>query len=199
MGCAGLGSRGQQKGRDQTDHQPFIAITANVRNGSNADIERTVTPCQPLCMDQTPTIETARQFLSVVWEGERPTDEALLTALDRLVEAYHHTPDVGPSDGDLEVPRAAGPTLYQELAGRFPDYGYYPVSDPAGSPGSAEAAMVGDAIDDLVDLTLDMREVIWLAEHVGPNDAHWCYRLLYFHWGRHARELALYLHARQFG
>jgi hypothetical protein len=59
--------------------------------------------------------------------------------------------------------------------------------------------MMGDAIDDLADLTLDMREVVWLAEHVGLDDAHWSFRLHYFHWGRHARELALYLHSRQFG
>lgn len=56
--------------------------------------------------------------------------------------------------------------------------------------------MVGDAIDDLADLTLDMREVVWLADHVGVDDAHWSYRLHFFHWGRHARELSLYLHAR---
>jgi hypothetical protein len=138
-----------------------------------------------------------RDFLSVVWKGEKPADLTLLSALDRLVEAYHHTPDAGPSDTDVEAPRQAGPTLHQQAAARFPDYGLYPVSDPNASP--EDAAMMGDAIDDLADLTLDMREVVWLAEHVGLDDAHWSFRLHYFHWGRHARELALYLHSRQFG
>ncbi|WP_028969486.1 hypothetical protein [Sphingomonas sp. URHD0057] len=148
-------------------------------------------------MDKSLTVEAARQFLSVVWEGERPTDEALLIALDGLVEAFHHTPGAGPSDTNIEAPRAGGPALYQELAARFPDYGMYPVSDPTAPV--EDAAMMGDAIDDLVDLTLDMREVLWLADHIGVDDAHWSFRLHYFHWGRHARELALYLHARQFG
>ena len=148
-------------------------------------------------MDKSPTVEAARQFLSIVWEGERPTDDAVLAALDRLVEAYHQTPDAGPSAAALEAPRSGGPTLYQKVAARFPDYGLYPVSDPTASPD--DAAMMGDAIDDLADLTLDMREVVWLAEHIGPDDAHWSFRIHYFHWGRHARELALYLHARQFG
>jgi hypothetical protein len=41
--------------------------------------------------------------------------------------------------------------------------------------------------------------VVWRSANLGVDDAHWCYRLHYFHWGRHMRELALYLHARQFG
>ncbi|MFL6721992.1 MAG: hypothetical protein ACJ8FT_09365 [Sphingomonas sp.] len=150
-------------------------------------------------MDKSPTIKAARHFLAVVWDGNAPNDAAVLAALDRLVAAYHDTPDVRPSESELEAPRSGGPPLYEVIAKRFPDYGYYPVSDPAGSPGDEAAAMTGDAIDDLMDLTLDMREVVWLADHVGADDAHWSFRLLFFHWGRHARELSLYLHARQFG
>jgi hypothetical protein len=40
--------------------------------------------------------------------------------------------------------------------------------------------MTGDAIDDLMDITLDMREVVWLADHVGVDDAHWSFRLRFF-------------------
>ena len=148
-------------------------------------------------MSQSPTVGTARNFLSVVWEGERPTDEILLRALDLLLAAYHHTPEAAPTDTDLEPPRSGGPQLYREVAARFPNYGHYPVFDPTAS--FEEDVMRGDAIDDLADLTLDMREVVWRAEHFGTDDAHWFFRLLYFHWGLHARHLALYLHARQFG
>ncbi|HET6941361.1 MAG TPA: hypothetical protein VFH89_04275 [Sphingomicrobium sp.] len=59
--------------------------------------------------------------------------------------------------------------------------------------------MVGDAVDDLTDITQDMRAVVWFADNVGRDDAHWAFRLFFFHWGRHARELSLYLHARRFG
>jgi hypothetical protein len=100
-------------------------------------------------MEKSPTVEAARQFLSVVWEGRPPTDEALLFALDRLVEAYHHAPDVGPSDTELEAPRSGGPALYKEAADRFPALGLYPVSDPIAS--IEDAAMTGDAIDDLAE------------------------------------------------
>lgn len=145
-------------------------------------------------MEHSPAIEAARQFLRVLWDGEAPKDSALLAALDRLVAAYHDTPGALPSDTDIEAPREDEGTLYKALSGRFPDYGFYPAADPAASP--EEAAVLGDAIDDLADLTLDMREVLWLADHQGVDDAHWSFRLHFFHWGRHARELSLYLHAR---
>lgn len=153
-------------------------------------------PCEPSTMDQSHAVEAARRFLSVVWDDDIPSDEALLAALDRLVFAYHDTPEVEP-DTELEAPRSGGPALYKQVAARFANYGLYPVSDPAASIEDAEG--MGDAIDDLMDLTLDMREVVWLADQAGQNDAHWSFRLHYFHWGRHARELSLYLHSRLFG
>lgn len=130
-----------------------------------------------------------------MWDEEAPSDATLAAALDRLLAAYHDAPDANPSYSELEAPRENGTLLYKALAERFPDYGLYPVADPAGELG--EAVMVGDAIDDLADITLDIREVIWLADNVGPDDAYWSFRLHFFHWGRHARELSLYLHARQ--
>jgi len=132
-----------------------------------------------------------------MWDEPIPTDAALTAALDRLVAAYHATPDVGPSDCDIDAPRNGGPTLYQEVGARFPDYGYYPLADPMDEPPAASGT--GDAIDDLGDITLDMREVVWLADHVGADDAHWSFRLHFFHWGTHARDLLRYLHGRQFG
>lgn len=148
-------------------------------------------------MKPSQAIDSARHFLRLVWDGDVPTAEALLASLDRLVAAYHETPDASPSDEDLDPPRDNGASLHARLAQRFPAYGIYPVADPAEAPGSV--AMVGDAIDDLADLTLDMREVVWLADQGSIDDAHWSFRLHFFHWGRHARELSLYLHARLWG
>jgi hypothetical protein len=146
-------------------------------------------------MQASPAVDAARRFLTVVWHGETPTESALAEALDRLVVAYHDTPDADVSDSDLEAPRQDGASLYKEVAAGFLDYGVYPVADPLASPG--ENVGTGDAIDDLTDITLDMREVVWLADHLSVDDAHWSFRLHFFHWGQHARELSLYLHARQ--
>jgi hypothetical protein len=142
-------------------------------------------------------IDAARSFLTTVWDGPPPDDAALAAALDSLLASYHRTSEARPSDSETEPLREDRPLVASEVAARFPGYGYYPVADPTASP--AEAAKTGDAIDDLLDLTLCMRQVSWRAENLGIDDAAWYFRLDYFHWGRHARELALYLHARQFG
>jgi hypothetical protein len=133
--------------------------------------------------------------LSVVWEDEAPTDAALCEALDRLVVAYHDTPDAMVSDSELEAPRQDGASLYREVADRFSDYGLYPVAEPLEEVD--QDIGMADAIDDLADITKDMREVVWLADNVGLDDAHWSFRLHYFHWGEHARRLSLYLFERQ--
>lgn len=148
-------------------------------------------------MNSSPAIQAAQQFLTVVWAGDEPDDETLLAALDGLVAAYHVTPLGDVSAVDVDAPRQKGASLYAEVAARFPAYGAYPVADPTKS--LDDALMMADAIDDLADLTLDMREVVWFAEHVGLNDAHFAFRLHFFHWGQHARELSLYLCGRLFG
>jgi hypothetical protein len=143
------------------------------------------------------TIDAARRFLAVACEGQPPTDAALSEALDHLLSAYHATPDPDPSDSDKLPPDEGETDFYQQLGKRFPDYGYYPVAFPMEeSPGTLGT---GDAIDDLGDIILDMRGVLWLADNVGVDDAHWYFRLHFFHWGTHARDLLRYLHGRQFG
>jgi hypothetical protein len=148
-------------------------------------------------VNQSPALQAAKHFLSLVWDGDRPTDEALLAALDALVAAYHITPHGDVSHPDVDAPRQEGPSLHAEVRSRFADFGYYPVADPVKT--MDDALMMADAIDDLADLTLDMREVVWFAEHVGMDDAHFAFRLHFWHWGQHARELSLYLCSRLWG
>ena len=142
------------------------------------------------------TLVEVRRFLSVVSEGSAPNELTLILALDRLVMSYHAAPDCDAAEEDSEPPEFDWTALYQRMATRFPDYGMYIVADPLG--GIDESPMVGDAIDDLADIIRDMREVVWRSENLGDDDAHWYLRLMFFHWGKHARELSLYLHARQF-
>ena len=139
----------------------------------------------------------AREFLAVVWNGDAPDDAALLRALDRLLSRSHEVPFADCADADDEPPAVDGPALFQEVARRFPNFGMYPVADPLAP--IEDDKMLGDAVDDIADITQDLREVIWRDETFGPDDAAWYFRLMHFHWASHARELSLYLHARQFG
>jgi hypothetical protein len=103
-------------------------------------------------MNPSPAIAAAQQFLSTVWDGQPPSDEALLRVLDRLVAAYHETPHGDVTDAEVDAPRQDGASLYKQVAARFPSFGYYPVADPIKS--LEDALMTADAIDDLADLTV---------------------------------------------
>jgi hypothetical protein len=141
--------------------------------------------------------DVAQDFLSVVWDGEPPSIEELSRALDRMLYLHHGIALADCAEDDRHPPVIDGPALYREVAARFLDLGLYPISDPLALVGDGD--MVADAIDDIADITRDLREVVWREQHLGAGDAAWCFRLLFSHWGRHARELSLYLHARQFG
>jgi hypothetical protein len=138
----------------------------------------------------------ANEFLSVVWAESPPDEEKLLRALDRLLSRSYEVSDAHCADSDDKPPAIDGSELFEAVALRFPELGMYPVADPLAS--IDDNKMLGCARDDIADITRDLREVVWRDKHLGSDDAAWHFRLLYFHWARHARELGLYLHSRQF-
>ena len=149
-------------------------------------------------MQGNPTAASVRSFLSVIRDGDPPTEADLARAIDDLVIAYHHCPE-GDVGSDEREPPARDyehyKKRYETLARRFPGLGHYALADPT-KPVDDEP-YVGDAIDDLADIEGDLLEALWHFENVGSEQGYWYFRLNYeIHWGRHARELSLYLHAR---
>ena len=145
-------------------------------------------------MHDTPTITAVRRFLSLLREGEPPSNERLAQALDELVIVYHDAPEGDPAEDDRDPPDSNFNDRYGSLGSRFPKLGYYAVADPAEAINDEH--LCGDAIDDLADIEGDLTEVLWRFENIGADDAHWHFKLLFrSHWGRHVRSLAFYLHA----
>jgi hypothetical protein len=128
---------------------------------------------------------------------------ALSRALDQLAAAYHQTPEVEPSERVQDPPdRGDYREIRRSMAEAFPEFSVYPVGDVAKdvSAGDAMQALIGDAIDDLADITRDLQEVTWRWENVGLDDAAWHFRFGYeIHWGRHLHNLRSYVHFKQFG
>lgn len=139
-------------------------------------------------------ITAARRFIDLVTTEATPTVAALAQCLDELAVTYHDTAPGMPDERADEPPR---PTIaYDALGSRFPELGYYGVADPAEI---SDDVLVGDAIDDIMDIARDLQEVLWRSEHVGSADADWHFRLLFeAHWGVHLRNLSRYLHSKQF-
>lgn len=147
-------------------------------------------------MNNSPAVVASRNFLDVVWEGVSPADAELSSALDCLFVAYHETPALDVTFSELDPPDEDWELLYKDVGHRFPDYGMYTVVDPMDL--TSLAILMADAIDDIADITSEMRKTVWWAEQLGPEQADKFYRDFYFHWGKHARELSMYLYARQF-
>ena len=147
-------------------------------------------------MSTDPTIVAVRTFLDLL-DNEVPLSLGeLAKALDKLAVAYHEAPEGEAADKDDEPPEADYTQIYQALAERFPDLGLYGSADPLELEGDVT---LGDAIDDLADIIVDLREVVWRFDVLGAQDAYWYLNLMHFHWGAHLRELARHLHARRFG
>ena len=145
-------------------------------------------------------IEAVRSYLALLRsrpEAESDSLQALAAALDRLACAYHAVSEIVRA----EVPDFPDHTTYQEMreiaAARFPNLGFYAVVPPVEDLG--QQAMMGDAIDDLADIALEMERVEWLWSHARTQEAEWHFRFWYrAHWGRHLQDLRSYVHSRQF-
>lgn len=148
--------------------------------------------------DTSSTLTTVQDVLRLIEEGEPPGDAALSRALDRLAMAWQDCPPGNLADDDEPPPREGNPDLNGAIGKRFPDYGYYSAADPFAVPDDAPGIM--DAIDDLAEIVVDLRDILWRRERFGEDDAHYHFRQSFeIHLGGHVRSLSGYLHARQFG
>ena len=138
-------------------------------------------------------ISAAQHFVDLATVGTIPTKEGLARCLDELALSYHDTPAGEPSESDAEPPSEID-SLHADIAARFPDLGFYGTVFGIDVPGEAT---IGDAIDDILDITNDLKEVLWRFDRLGTDDAHWYFRMLFqIHWGEHLRGLSHYLYWR---
>ncbi|MHB8283590.1 MAG: DUF5063 domain-containing protein [Caulobacteraceae bacterium] len=142
---------------------------------------------------EPPAITAAKSYLEMVESGPRLTVRDLARAIDDLVMAVHTAAEGDPADADATPPKRNYKDDYRRLGERFGSLGYYRTAAPLDLESEA---VTGDAIDDLVDIGSDLKAVLWRYENNGTDDSLWHFRLLFqIHWGLHARELSLYLHA----
>lgn len=116
--------------------------------------------------------------------------QTLQGLLDQLACAVHADPPETPL-ADADAPRREYAAVRSTIAERFAHLGLY----RAAGTSPDDEFLVGDAIDDLTDIAIDLSEVIWLWEHAGAATALWQLRFGFeSHWGSHLRSLQWYLH-----
>jgi hypothetical protein len=147
--------------------------------------------------------EAISGFLSLLEDRNVDAEEKgarLKLALDRLALAYHFAEYKFDETDYPDGPRKDYSALRKTVEAIFPDYSRYNTpSEISEKIGKAEI-YVGDAIDDITDIALDMYEVRWLWENTSVENALWQFRFGYeSHWGMHLRCLQLYLLAINYG
>ena len=142
---------------------------------------------------------TIEDFLELIYEGAGAVPEnerKLRIFIDKIALAASET-DVSFDDADyLGGTSHDQEKLRQLICRRFPNYGYYNI--PSSITGGIAAAKidVGDAIDDLLDITTELQAIAHLWYEEGDEKALRSFAAAYrFHLGDHLRELQLYLHA----
>jgi hypothetical protein len=150
----------------------------------------------------------ARGFWQVVdaWlafvEASTPLIPEELPQLVRLLDELAVTLppwDGEPPASDDDPPGRDAGARRESLCARFPDFGFYRVVVPAepDDGGDDGAVTLGDAVDDLLDITSDLLDARWYREHGAAGDGERCAgEMFHYHWGRHLRDLQSYLHRR---
>lgn len=144
-------------------------------------------------------LNTILEYLDLLANGRGGATEnleALDVVLDKLALAYHFAEYETEGIVYPDAVREEYERMRKLTVEQFPDFGYY--NKPSSVTGEvAEAQMfVGDAVDDVADMAVDLLEVAWRWQNTSVDDALWHFRLGYeSHWGEHLRYLQLYIRA----
>ena len=141
--------------------------------------------------------EAISDFLALLNGGKEDAEAreaALIFALDRLALTYHYARCKFDKTDYPDAPRKDYQELRKVVSALFPEYGYYNVAARISVEISEGGLHIGDAIDDITDIAIDMYEVFWLWENTSVDNALWEFRQGYEnHWGMHLRCLQLYV------
>lgn len=127
--------------------------------------------------------------------GNAPADiSRLIRALDGLAYAVHFIDPVG-GECEMDPPRLDYRQTYEAIKQRFAFLGcYWLALHPVLQEGTEGELAVGDAIDDLADILIELRDVRWLHEQSGRKAALAALRERYdMHLWMHIHSLRQYL------
>ena len=143
--------------------------------------------------------ETIQKYLSILDSdiSEEEAIENLIAALDELA-FLSHTVAYKPDDKDYPDPpeRDHSKTL-NEVRKRFSTLGFYNLASEISDRISECDGHVGDAIRYIAEIADDLSEILWYLNNTSNDHAFFYFKFDFAtHWGRHLRELQLYLHDR---
>ena len=127
-------------------------------------------------------------------------DKILLVHLDSLGFIQAHLDFIFDENDYEEPPLLIYDVKYNLIKNNFNNYGCYNLPEEIDENISETNIIVGDAIDDIVDIYLELKEIQWRFIHTSQNDALWNLENNYkFHWGTHLRNLQRYVYFKHYG
>ncbi len=137
------------------------------------------------------------EFISFIFKKDEINDiDELIVQLDKLAVSLARVEYQFDEKDYPDSPRMEHDEIRKQVEKRFPSLGYYNTVFEVLEVGESVSPITGDAIDDISDITQDLMEVSWCFQNTSENDALWHLENSYStHWGRHLRNLQLYLYA----
>jgi hypothetical protein len=152
-----------------------------------------------LSMNRDEIYKVIEDFLDLIDKGTESIDnneETLGLVLDRLALASHFIAYNFDDKDYEEAPDRDSKMLRQLITSRFPNFRYYNSPEEVTLNISKTKIVVGDAIDDIIDITVELSNVMWCWKNTSIEDALWHFKNRFdTHWELHLRDLQLYLWA----
>jgi len=136
-------------------------------------------------------------LISLVEAPDKNDDviETLIHSLDKLTFQVHEAEFAFDENEYDDAPEINYGELRTVVEKKFPKLGYYHTSDFEEPTEKNGEVSLGDAIDDIVDIVADLKDVKWYFENTSKNNAIWHFVTGFrSHWGGHVRELQTYLY-----
>jgi Domain of unknown function (DUF5063) len=154
-------------------------------------------------IDMNHTLEEVRdtvfQFITLI-EGNSQQEVTVVHKLNFLLDqlACICSSIVNDLDNEssLEAPRKDYKQLRGQIASLFPSFGYYNLPVSVTKNIAQTQLEIGDAIDDLTDIAIEIYEVAWLWKNSSHQSALAQLTRTYFlHWQGHLRSLQYYIYS----
>jgi len=91
------------------------------------------------------------------------------------------------------------PNIRQNIESNFKDFGIYKTILDINDIDNLQDDGIGDAIDDLTDIVLDLLQIKWRIEHNSLADGLWYFKLMFnFHTQQHILDLLNYMKQKNY-
>jgi hypothetical protein len=161
-----------------------------------SDIRRVVTDFLGLLEAEAPGAATSDCAPALRPGAE--IERRLALVLDQLAFVQHFVEYEFDARDHPDPPRREYQEVRRSVERVFPDFGAYNVPAAILTDIGASVCGVGDAVDDVSDIAIELYEVEWRFAHTSPSDALLHFSRMYrVHWREHVRGLQLYLAARE--